>query len=46
MKNKFKIGETDEFAPGKKWPEVKDKNLTAPNRRFVVGIPPKTFVVK
>jgi len=40
------LGETDEFAPGKKWPEVKDKNLTAPNRRFVVGIPSKTFVVK
>jgi len=33
------IGETDQFAPGKKWPEVKDENQTAPNRRLIIKLP-------
>jgi outer membrane protein OmpA-like peptidoglycan-associated protein len=33
------IGETDQYAPGKKWPEVKDQNQTAPNRRLIIKLP-------
>jgi len=33
------IGQTDQFDPGSKWPEVKDKNLTAPNRRLIIKLP-------
>jgi hypothetical protein len=33
------IGQTDKFEPGSKWPEVKDKNLTAPNRRLIIKLP-------
>jgi outer membrane protein OmpA-like peptidoglycan-associated protein len=33
------IGETDQFAKGKKWPEVKDENQTAPNRRLIIKLP-------
>jgi outer membrane protein OmpA-like peptidoglycan-associated protein len=33
------IGETDQFASGKKWPEVKDTNQTAPNRRLIIKLP-------
>ena len=40
------MGETDKFAPGKKWPEVKDNTQTAPNRRVYTFIPPFTYTVK
>lgn len=30
------MGETDKFAPGKKWPEIKDKSKTEENRIFIV----------
>jgi outer membrane protein OmpA-like peptidoglycan-associated protein len=30
------IGQTDQFAPNKKYPEVKDSNQTAPNRRLII----------
>ena len=33
------IGETDQFAPGKKWPAVNDINQTAPNRRLIIKLP-------
>lgn len=33
------IGETDQFAQGKKWPNVKDENQTAPNRRLIIKLP-------
>jgi outer membrane protein OmpA-like peptidoglycan-associated protein len=33
------IGETDQFAPLKKWPEVRDINQTAPNRRLIIKLP-------
>lgn len=33
------IGQTDKFAPGKKWPEVKDENQTSPNRRLIIKLP-------
>ena len=33
------IGQTDQFAKGKKWPDVKDKNQTAPNRRLIIKLP-------
>ena len=33
------IGETDQFAEGKKWPKVQDKNQTAPNRRLIIKLP-------
>jgi hypothetical protein len=33
------IGQTDQFEPGSKWPEVKDKNLTATNRRLIIKLP-------
>ena len=33
------IGETDQFDPGKKWPEVKDSDLTAKNRRLEIILP-------
>ena len=33
------IGQTDQFAPGKKFPDVKDVNQTAPNRRLIIKLP-------
>ena len=39
------VGETDKFAPGMKWPEVKDTKKTAPNRRVYTYIPPFTYRV-
>jgi outer membrane protein OmpA-like peptidoglycan-associated protein len=33
------IGETDQFAKGKKWPDVTDENQTAPNRRLIIKLP-------
>ena len=33
------IGQTDQFAPGKKFPDVKDENQTAPNRRLIIKLP-------
>ena len=33
------IGQTDQFAPGKKYPEVRDVNQTAPNRRLIIKLP-------
>jgi outer membrane protein OmpA-like peptidoglycan-associated protein len=33
------IGQTDQFAKGKKWPNVKDENETAPNRRLIIKLP-------
>ncbi len=33
------IGQTEQFAPGLKWPEVKDQNKTAPNRRLIIKLP-------
>lgn len=39
------MGETDKFAPGMKWPEVKDTKKTAPNRRVYTFIPPFTYRV-
>lgn len=40
------LGQTDQFAPGMKWPEVKDKNQTAPNRRLIIKLPKITKEVK
>ena len=37
------IGETDQFAPGKKYPEVKNTEETAPNRRLIIKMPSITF---
>ena len=33
------IGETEQFAKGKKWPNVTDENQTAPNRRLIIKLP-------
>jgi len=33
------IGETDQFASGKKYPEVKNTEETAPNRRLIIKMP-------
>jgi outer membrane protein OmpA-like peptidoglycan-associated protein len=33
------IGQTEQFARGKKYPEVKDVNQTAPNRRLIIKLP-------
>lgn len=33
------IGETDQFAPGKKWPEITNQDETAPNRRLIIKLP-------
>ena len=33
------LGQTDQFAPGLKWPEEKDVNKTAPNRRLIIKLP-------
>lgn len=33
------IGQTDQFAKGMKFPEVKDTNKTAPNRRLIIKMP-------
>jgi outer membrane protein OmpA-like peptidoglycan-associated protein len=32
------IGETDQYAPGKKWPKYKQEEDTAPNRRLIIKI--------
>ena len=39
------MGETEEFAKGKKWPDS-SKDETLPNRRFVVVLPEYTDMVK
>lgn len=39
------MGETDKFAPGKKWPTA-GKEETLPNRRFEVKLPKYQDVVK
>ena len=36
------IGQTDQFAKGMKYPEVKDVNKTAPNRRLIIKMPTLT----
>jgi outer membrane protein OmpA-like peptidoglycan-associated protein len=33
------IGQTDQFAKGKKYPNVKDESQTAPNRRLIIKLP-------
>jgi len=33
------IGQTSQFAPELKWPEVTDQNKTAPNRRLIIKLP-------
>jgi outer membrane protein OmpA-like peptidoglycan-associated protein len=33
------IGQTDKFKPGAKWPEITDKEQTAPNRRLIIKLP-------
>ena len=33
------IGQTDQFAKGKKYPNVQDENETAPNRRLIIKLP-------
>jgi outer membrane protein OmpA-like peptidoglycan-associated protein len=33
------IGQTSQFAPDLKWPEVTDQNKTAPNRRLIIKLP-------
>jgi outer membrane protein OmpA-like peptidoglycan-associated protein len=33
------IGQTDQFAQGKKWPKVTNQNETAPNRRLIIKLP-------
>ena len=35
------IGETDQYAPGKKWPKYKQEEDTAPNRRLIIKIETK-----
>ena len=37
------IGETEQFAPGKKYPQVKNTEETAPNRRLIIKMPSITF---
>lgn len=36
------IGQTDQFAKGMKYPEVKDNQKTAPNRRLIINMPTLT----
>ena len=36
------IGQTDQFAKGMKYPEVKDVNQTSPNRRLIIKMPTLT----
>lgn len=36
------IGQTDQFAKGMKYPEVRDTNQTAPNRRLIINMPTLT----
>lgn len=36
------IGQTDQFAKGMKYPEVRDKTQTAPNRRLIINMPTLT----
>lgn len=33
------LGQTDQFAPGLKYPQVKDVNKTAPNRKLIIKLP-------
>jgi outer membrane protein OmpA-like peptidoglycan-associated protein len=33
------IGQTSQFAPELKWPEVTDESKTAPNRRLIIKLP-------
>lgn len=33
------IGQTSQFAPDLKWPEVTDESKTAPNRRLIIKLP-------
>lgn len=33
------IGQTSQFAPNLKWPEVTDESKTAPNRRLIIKLP-------
>jgi outer membrane protein OmpA-like peptidoglycan-associated protein len=40
------IGQTEQFAPGMKWPEIKDNNRTSPNRRLIIKLPKITREVK
>lgn len=40
------LGQTDQFAPGMKWPEVKDNSRTAPNRRLIIKLPKITKEVE
>lgn len=40
------IGQTDQFAPGVKWPDVKNTEQTAPNRRLIIKLPQITRQVK
>lgn len=39
------IGETDQFAPGKKYPEIKNTEETAPNRRLIIKMPKLTYKI-
>jgi hypothetical protein len=39
------MGETDKFAPGKKWPKS-SRDETLPNRRFEVNLPEYQDMVK
>jgi hypothetical protein len=39
------MGETDKFAPGKKWPNA-NKEETLPNRRFEVNLPEYQDIIK
>jgi outer membrane protein OmpA-like peptidoglycan-associated protein len=36
------IGQTDQFAKGLKYPEIKDSSKTAPNRRLIIRMPELT----
>jgi outer membrane protein OmpA-like peptidoglycan-associated protein len=40
------IGQTSQFAPDLKWPEVTDQNKTAPNRRLIIKLPKITKQTK
>lgn len=40
------IGQTSQFAPELKWPEVTDESKTAPNRRLIIKLPKITKTPK
>jgi outer membrane protein OmpA-like peptidoglycan-associated protein len=40
------IGQTSQFAPNLKWPEVTDETKTAPNRRLIIKLPQITKQTK